>query len=147
MAHLSLLEKHSKRLLERADFIFAFPGVGKTPLAQQKGGFVDADFGFWRKAFLQDKSREKVLFKPYARWIKLLVKDGYQVLVNQPDLIRFVPANRTVVVLPFDPSFAALKLHVPIPTVQEWIENWKDAAEEHGVPVVWLDEGLDTFLE
>lgn len=136
MADLQLFEKHDKRLLDRASFIFVFPGIGETPLAQSRGGFVDANFEFWRAAFLTDKSREKVLFKPYARWIKLLVKAGYQVLVNQPDLIRFVPANRSVVVLPLDPSYSISKISV-----------WKDTAEEYGVPVVWLREGLDTFLE
>lgn len=136
MANLQLFEKHDKRLLERADFIFVFSGIEKTSLAQSKGGFVDANFEFWRAAFLTDKSREKVLFKPYARWIKLLVKAGYRVLINQPDLMRFVPANRSVVVLPIDPSHPASEISV-----------WKDTAEEYGVPIVWLHEGLDTFLE
>jgi hypothetical protein len=124
--------------------MLAFPGMGKTPLAKRESRYFDLDFGFFRSALSVPKEEEAKLLKPFAKFAKMYADQGYIVLTNEPKLMDVMKITK--VYLPKDPKFSAKKLKVPVSTAAEWIQDWKDRADKHHIPVVIVSTGLDHYL-
>lgn len=125
--------------------ILAFPGMGKTPLARKFGSYVDLDFGHFREAFSMTKQDEAKLLKPFAKLAEKYENDGFVVLSNDPKLMDVLDVD--TVYLPATPKFAAEKLNVDYQTAKNWIDDWRNQAIAHKVPVVTIRRGLDHYLQ
>lgn len=124
--------------------ILAFPGMGKTPLAKKYGSYIDLDFGHFRDAFSVAKQDEAKLLKPFAKLVKKYESDGFIVLSNDPKLMDVLDVDK--VYLPAHPKYAAKKLGVDEPTADQWINDWRTAANQHHVQAYYLEKGLDHYL-
>lgn len=122
----------------------AFPGMGKTPLARKDSSFIDLDFGYLREAFNVPKEEESALYPAYAKLIRKYEDDGLIVLINQPDMLKYV--HVTKMYLPVHPKRAAVKLSAAISEVEGWINDWAKQAHAASVPVLWVEKGLDHYM-
>lgn len=124
--------------------ILAFPGMGKTPLALQRGKYLDLDFGSFRDALGVPKEQERTLLKPFAKLMEKYEHDGFIVLSNDPKLMEVTRISK--VYLPLILNYSATKLKVDVDTVTTWVNDWRILAKEHDVPVIWIKVGLDRYL-
>lgn len=124
--------------------ILAFPGMGKTPLAQKQGRYLDLDFGNYREAHDVSKDEEAKLLKSFAKLANIYVDQGYIVLSNEPKLMDVLKVRH--VYLPKDSKYSAKKLGVDSDTVSSWIQDWEASARKHSIPVTYVSTGLDHYL-
>jgi hypothetical protein len=101
------------------NFILAFPGMGKTPLAHKSPDYADADFGNYRTIMNVDKADEDQLLEPFSKFMKSL--GNMNVLTNEPKLSRYIKFN--VMYLPKNLSFSAKKMGVPVETIAAWVKG------------------------
>lgn len=125
--------------------ILAFPGMGKTPLAQKCGKFIDLDFGHFRSAFGVSKEKEASLISPFIKLMEEYEKEGYVVLSNDPKVLGQTSVD--YVFVPSDPRRAAKKLDVDPAVVEEWIDDWIDTAmTKSDAVIIPLEVGLDHYF-
>jgi len=138
----------------KALVIFAFPGMGKTPYILHHSGWFDADFGLFRTSMGVDKKDEQILIGPYAKLIVEYIKNGFNIMTNEPKLIERVKAYVAsgviaadiTMYLPIDLRYSAKKMGVSTKQIGQWVSGWEAVAAKAHVPVVKIPIGLDKYL-
>lgn len=125
---------------KRPHVIFGFPGIGKTTLALTHPGFLDFDTD-WIQDELNTDTLEPQMKHQLAGVICRALKAGHSVLVNDPDLMRYLVyegAQDFEMYLP-SPRAQRRETRWPPETVAVMIDKWMSIAVRHRVPVYIVD--------
>lgn len=125
--------------------------MGKTTLCKRKGGFYDADWGYFRVAFGESENT----IRGYCKIASYNAKEGFICLCNEPSLMPRIKQQATsvVCVLPKDSSDVAVRVQQredehPVNKkfadeyVRNWVkwkEDWRKRALALSIPVVEVD--------
>jgi hypothetical protein len=132
-------------LTRSGKLILAFPGMGKSPLAN-KSRWQDIDFGIFREALNVPKEKEETILPMFVKFLEAMLKEGHWVMTNEPKLLKLVKFDRVYLPSRPDLSRASRKLGVDNDTIAKWVQDWALAAKNAKVPVVWISVGLDRYL-
>lgn len=125
----------------------AFPGMGKTPLAQKYPNYVDLDFGYLREAFHVAKEDEHRLVPAYAELATMYSDAGYNVLLNEPKVMNILKKRINIVYLPTTFAYVSDKLNVQPEEAELFVQGWYGRATGFDIPVKFIDAGLDKYIK
>lgn len=157
-----------------AEYIFAFPTMGKTELAQTLEGYYDWDFGNLRNAFGVRKGSwiEKELIVSYAEFARIANAQGYVLLMNEPsaipvllgmgvtpdDIVMYVPeltrlSSSWTDLIAKRLQFAGSSHTEADPLadvecqIDACVRDWRQTAEDNGVQCITSRRHLSFWLE
>lgn len=126
------------------EVLFVFPGLGKTTLAQTQPGWLDLDIGWFRS-----RKGNQELYQPFQRAIRAAWKEGYRILLNDPQLLPYVwqsGIRKIAFVLPNE-SAIARENRWSKATIRQFVEDWARTAQRYELPVFTVDYLADALVQ
>jgi hypothetical protein len=140
--------------IEDMDIVFAFPGLGKTYLAEHNDSFVDVDGGTVRNELDLEKGDPAIIEEVIVR-IKKELKEGKTVLNNEPDIFDVVTdltsKDKAIVVIPDDMSEIVRRIkdrgdnefaNMMRTMGWQWRQDWIKRADDNGIQVLYVRDYL-----
>lgn len=132
---------------QKRNYFLAFPGIGKSYLAERDPAAVDVDFGLFRDSLGVSKDKEDTLFEPFAKYIESMTSYGENYFTNEPKLVSFIKFKLCYLPDPALYARCAEKLSVNTETIASWVEGWERVAKANLIPVVHIKEGLYRYFQ